>query len=174
VTDSGTRARALTLAELNAAPEPVARELVRACADIPRWVDTVVAGRPYADLAALLERAGVLAAGWRPGEVRAALAQHPRIGERHVGTGADAELSAREQSAVGVDRDLAERLRDGNLAYEERFSRVFLVRAAGRTGEEILALLERRLGNDEDTEIAETARELRAIALLRIETLVLP
>ena len=51
---------------------------------------------------------------------------------------------------------VADRLVDGNRAYEERFDRVFLIRAAGRDADEILAELERRLGNDDATERDET------------------
>ena len=58
---------------------------------------------------------------------------------------------------------------EGNRAYEERFDRVFLIRAAGRDGDEILAELERRLGNDDATERAETVDQLLQIALLRLE-----
>jgi 2-oxo-4-hydroxy-4-carboxy-5-ureidoimidazoline decarboxylase len=46
---------------------------------------------------------------------------------------------------------------------------VFLVRAAGRTSADILAELERRLGNDDATEREETVAALRDIALLRLE-----
>ena len=46
---------------------------------------------------------------------------------------------------------------------------MFLIRAAGRDGDEILAELERRLGNDDDAERAETVEQLRQIALLRLE-----
>ena len=56
----------------------------------------------------------------------------------------------------------------GNQAYEERFGHVFLIRAAGRSGDEILAELERRLGNPPEAERAETADNLRQIALLRL------
>ena len=104
-------------------------------------------------------------------ELEAALARHPRIGER-AGAEHDAAHSAREQS--GVDRSDAEvlqRLADGNRAYEERFDRVFLIRAAGRDSREILAELERRLGNDDATERDETVDQLRQIALLRLDEL---
>ncbi len=60
----------------------------------------------------------------------------------------------------------------GNRAYEERFDRVFLIRAAGRDSSEILSELERRLGNDDVTERAETLTQLRQIALLRLEQVV--
>lgn len=64
--------------------------------------------------------------------------------------------------------DVAERIAAGNRDYEERFGRVFLIRAAGRSPEEMLAELERRLGNDDDAEVAEAAGQLAEIALLRL------
>jgi 2-oxo-4-hydroxy-4-carboxy-5-ureidoimidazoline decarboxylase len=71
-----------------------------------------------------------------------------------------------------VDASAADRLAAGNAAYEERFGRVFLIRAAGRDADEILAELERRLANTDDAERAETVDNLRQIALLRLEALV--
>ena len=65
---------------------------------------------------------------------------------------------------------LADAIADGNAAYEERFGRVFLIRAAGRGPDEMLAELTRRLGNDDDTEAAEALDQLRQIALLRLRT----
>ena len=64
-----------------------------------------------------------------------------------------------------------ERLRERNLAYEARFDRVFLVRAAGRTPDEMLAELERRLGNDPEAEQSEVLEQLRQITRLRVEGL---
>jgi 2-oxo-4-hydroxy-4-carboxy-5-ureidoimidazoline decarboxylase len=46
---------------------------------------------------------------------------------------------------------------------------VFLIRASGRTGPQILAELDRRLVNDAAAERAETVTQLREIALLRLE-----
>ena len=71
-----------------------------------------------------------------------------------------------------MDRDDAAvmvALAEGNREYEQRFDRVFLVRAAGRSSSEILAELRRRLGNDDETERAETVAALREIALLRLK-----
>jgi 2-oxo-4-hydroxy-4-carboxy-5-ureidoimidazoline decarboxylase len=155
----------------NALPGEEARARLTRCLDVPRWVDTVLEGRPYADRDALLAVAGN-AAELTDDELEAALAQHPRIGER-AGAGHDAAFSSREQA--GVDRDDADvtaRLAEGNRAYEARFDRVFLIRAAGRDSHEILSELERRLGNDDAAERAETAEQLRQIALLRLQEVV--
>jgi 2-oxo-4-hydroxy-4-carboxy-5-ureidoimidazoline decarboxylase len=63
---------------------------------------------------------------------------------------------------------VAEALAEGNAAYERRFDQVFLIRAAGRSAPEILAELDRRLGNDDAAEREETVTQLREIALLRL------
>ncbi|MCD9153513.1 2-oxo-4-hydroxy-4-carboxy-5-ureidoimidazoline decarboxylase [Aeromicrobium duanguangcaii] len=146
-----------------------AAALVRACAAIESWVDDVVASRPYGSLDNLLDLAGALSARWGATEVEEALADHPRIGERHEGAGAGAGLSRQEQSGVDRSTDTVARLAEGNRRYEDRFGRIFLIRAAGRDAEEILEHLERRLDNDPDTELAVTAGQLREIAALRLK-----
>ena len=161
------------ISEFDALDEAAARALLLGCADVPRWAEQVVAARPYADPAALLARADALAAGWSGAEVTRALADHPRIGERHAGSGAAADHSSAEQAGVDADdADVAVRLAAGNRAYEERFDRIFLVRAAGRSATDILALLEERLAHDPATELAVTAGQLREIAVLRLRGLV--
>jgi 2-oxo-4-hydroxy-4-carboxy-5-ureidoimidazoline decarboxylase len=153
----------------NGLPEAEARERLRDCLDVPRWVDTVLEGRPYADRGALLKVAEVAAGAMTDEELESALDRHPRIGERGSGGHAE-EHSAREQAGVDpADRDVTRRLAAGNLAYEEKFDRVFLIRAHGRTGPQILAELDRRLQNDPATEREETVTQLREIALLRLE-----
>ena len=70
-------------------------------------------------------------------EVDDALARHPRIGERPAPAqpGREAGWSRSEQGGVDAgDAVLAMALRAGNAEYEKRFGRVFLIRAAGRSG----------------------------------------
>jgi 2-oxo-4-hydroxy-4-carboxy-5-ureidoimidazoline decarboxylase len=149
-----------------------ARGLLRTCLDVPRWVDEVEGGRPYAGWPALREAAEVSAAALTDAELEAALARHPRIGER-AGVDHDAQHSEREQAGLdATDGVVARRLAAGNAAYEERFDRVFLIRAVGRSADEILAELNRRLDNDDDTEHDETVRQLGEIAVLRLESTV--
>lgn len=149
-----------------------AKGLLRTCLDVRRWVDEVEGGRPYAGWPALREAAELAAARLTDAELEAALARHPRIGER-AGAAHDAEHSVREQSGVDPDDlDTASRLAAGNAAYEQRFDRVFLIRAAGRSTDEILAELDRRLENDDTTERGETVEQLSEIAVLRLESAV--
>ena len=151
----------------------VARDRLLTCLDVPRWADEVLAGRPYTDLTQVEARMRAAASTVSDDELERALARHPRIGERADDARHDAGHSAREQS--GVDRDdadVAERLAEGNRAYEERFDRVFIIRAAGRGAAEILGQLRRRLDNTDEAERAETIEQLTQIALLRAQEVV--
>lgn len=161
----------IDIAAFNALSDDTVRARLTTCLDVPRWVEAVATGRPYADSDALLAEAEA-AAVLDDDELTRALDRHPRIGER-AAAGHDAAFSAQEQSGVDrSDAEVADRLAAGNRAYEERFDRVFLIRAAGRGAPEILAELLRRLGNDDGAERAETERQLREIALLRLQQVV--
>jgi 2-oxo-4-hydroxy-4-carboxy-5-ureidoimidazoline decarboxylase len=158
------------LEKFNELPHQELSVVLATCLAVPRWVEEVAAGRPYLDEDALLARADASARSLSEQEVAAALAHHPRIGQRQTADDQESRFSNREQS--GVDRsDLAmtQRLAEGNAAYEVRFGRVFLIRAKGRDTREILDELERRLRNDQQTEAQEVVDQLREIAVLRLQ-----
>ncbi|WP_102158588.1 2-oxo-4-hydroxy-4-carboxy-5-ureidoimidazoline decarboxylase [Zhihengliuella halotolerans] len=158
----------MNLSTFNSLTPDEARAAVRPCLDVDRWVDELVAGRPYADAESLAAAASSAANPFTDAEVDAALAHHPRIGERAEGSGAEARLSRGEQAALDPAAETAARLVEANQAYEKRFGRVFLIRAAGRSAEEILSEATRRVQNTDEAEAAETADQLRQIALLRL------
>lgn len=140
------------------------RAVLLGCLAVPRWADDVLGGQPYDDVATLLAAADAAARELSDAELVQALGGHPRIGER------GGAQSRREQAGVApAAGDTAARLAAGNAAYEERFGRVFLIRAAGRDAAAILGELERRMGNDDAAERAETVDNLRQIALLRLQ-----
>lgn len=150
-------------------PETELREGLQVCLHVPRWVDDLVARAPYASIAELAEVARAAATPLSAAEVDQALSTHPRIGEKPQGSSTAAQLSKAEQSAsASSDPALDAALASGNRAYEEKFGRIFLIRAAGRSRPEILAELTRRLDLEPDAEIAVVGEELRDIALLRI------
>ena len=157
------------LLRFNEATEDDAKAELRTCLDIDSWVDTVADGRPYPTVEAALHRARLAAVSFTDEELDAALARHPRIGEK-AGGDHDAEFSAKEQAAVATaDESVTSAIRDGNVEYERRFDRVFLIRAAGRSPQEILTELRRRLRNSPDEERAEVVGELREIAVRRLQ-----
>ena len=98
---------------------------------------------------------------------------HPRIGQSRAAAQArrkSAAWSSEEQRNVGSAADeVRAALAEGNRAYEHKFGRIFIVCATGKSPTEILAILRRRLQNDETTELHEAAEEQRQIAHLRLK-----
>lgn len=160
----------MRLAEFNTAPVRHVEAALRPCLDIQRWVDEIAGARPFASEQDLLDFARQAADPFTPEEVHAALAHHPRIGQSPAAHTAEAAMSRAEQAGLGpADTALATNLAAGNRAYEDRFGRVFLVRAAGRTAEEILAALRERLAHTPEQEETIIAEQLREIAVLRLQ-----
>jgi 2-oxo-4-hydroxy-4-carboxy-5-ureidoimidazoline decarboxylase len=148
------------------------REGLRSCLSVQRWVDDVLARAPFASMLELMDVAAAAATPLSPAEIDEALAPHPRIGERPAGDSTEHALSRDEQSSsASDDQALAQALADGNAAYEEKFGRVFLIRAAGRDRKTIVDELRRRLELDPETELHNVESELRDIALMRIPRL---
>jgi allantoicase len=168
VTDQGWRAWGTRwLGALD--PENAAAEL-RACCAARRWVDGMLARRPWADADALLADADAVWLEAQPEDWDEAFAAHPRIGDRE-----GSSWSRQEQAgAAGADTATRTALAEANRAYEERFGRVFLIRATGRTAPEILAALRARLGNSPDAELRVAVEEQRQITRLRLEKLLRP
>ena len=161
------------LEDFNDEPADQAAQDLRACNAAPRFAAELVAGRPFPDADTLVARAEEVARGLPWDEVSIALAAHPRIGDRVEGATTEAEASRREQSSMtDADADTRAALLEGNRAYEERFGHVFLIRAAGRSPEEMLGELRRRLANDDEAEQAEATEQLAQITGLRVKGLV--
>lgn len=156
------------LDQLNQLDDAELVELLLACCDVPRWAEAVRDGRPYADAQEALSVADAAARRLSGADVDRALAAHPRIGEQPGGVGAASDWSKQEQSAVSSDERTRRELLEHNRAYEERFGRVFLICASGLSGDQVLAALRARLRNDDATEAALVAEEMRKITLLRL------
>lgn len=147
-----------------------ARHFFATACQSQRWVDGMVGMRPFGSARAVLDAADEMFDRLEPPDWDEAFAAHPRIGERAGRqTSGGERMSTGEQS--GVDPDdarLQEELVAVNREYEERFGFTYIVRAAGRSGEEMLALARERLGNDLATEREVAAAQQREISRLRL------
>ena len=162
----------MSLDAFNGAGRDEAIALLRPCLDIERWCAELADARPYGSVDEVIAAAEAAASPFTSAEIEGALARHPRIGERPTGPDAEAAMSRREQAGVDAsDAEVAAALAAGNRAYEERFGRVFLIRAAGRSSRDILAALTERLAHTRDEEEPVVAEQLRQIAVLRLKGL---
>lgn len=158
--------------ELDVAVDADARAiLTRACGS-SRWVDRMMARRPFGSDARLFRTARIEWFGLTEVDWLEAFAHHPRIGDRASLAErfpATHDLSAKEQSSVsGASEDMLSALAEANQAYLDRFGFIFIVCATGKTAEEMLALLRARLPNDRATELRNAAEEQAKITALRL------
>lgn len=159
----------MRLETLNTCTPAEAAAQLTPCVDIPRWVDAIVDARPFSSEADLIAFAEKAAHPWTEAEIDGALAHHPRIGERAQGNTTEATMSRGEQAGVSTAVETQTALLEGNRAYEEKFGRVFLIRAAGRSAEDILSALDERLLHTPEQELEIIAQQLREIAVLRLK-----
>jgi 2-oxo-4-hydroxy-4-carboxy-5-ureidoimidazoline decarboxylase len=160
-------------AVLNALSEAEAEAALRRCCSAGRWVEALLAGRPYASTAQLYARAERAWQDLEADDYREAFAHHPQIGEdlaalrqRFAHTHA---LAASEQAGVNAANEATLLgLRAGNVAYRERFGYIFIVCATGKSAAQMLALLRDRLGNEPAAELAIAAAEQAKITRLRL------
>lgn len=165
----------MTFEEFNALSEFEAVALLRPLVNIPAWAKTVSDARPYTCVEDALHSAESACENWQQEDIAQALSAHPRIGERASGASKEAQLSRGEQATLNISQPtVIDALHEGNLRYEQRFGRVFLIRAKGRSSEEILENLQRRLKNSPDAEYQETAQQLKEITLLRLKEIFQP
>jgi OHCU decarboxylase len=98
-----------------------------------------------------------------------AFTAHPRIGER--GGRAPAASNREQKGVMSAREETLAVLAEGNRLYEERFGHVFLISAAGRSAEDVVAALRQRIENDPATELNVAAEEQRKITRLRLRSM---
>ena len=154
----------------DAAPASELRPRLLALTESPLWADQLLAERPYGNLEHLLDASDRIIRALPADQVDAALAGHPRIGERARGIAPEAAArSAREQAGMSAaDAETAAAMVEGNADYEARFGRIYLVAAAGRSAADLLAFLRERLRHDPETELDVVRGELARITRLRL------
>jgi 2-oxo-4-hydroxy-4-carboxy-5-ureidoimidazoline decarboxylase len=160
---------------LDAAAPEEARALLARCCGSTRWVERMLARRPFGTDSWLLAAAREEWWALSPADWLEAFAQHPRLGDRdavRTRFAATGHLSQQEQAGVtGASDAVLDALAEGNRAYEAKFGYIFILRAAGRGADEMLAALRQRLGNDPDVEIRIAAAEQAEITERRIAAL---
>jgi 2-oxo-4-hydroxy-4-carboxy-5-ureidoimidazoline decarboxylase len=154
----------------NKADAEEARQAMLACCGAQRWAAQMAALRPIASIAALSEAADREWATMCESDWLEAFACHPRIGERQLAASEQStswslqEQSGTRSAAANIMRQLAE----GNVLYEHRFGFTYIVCATGKSADEMLAILRRRLANDRMAELREAAEQQRQIMQIRL------
>ena len=159
------------LARWNVLPPSEATQEILPCCGSQRWAHALVRLRPFQDGEAMRVKSDEIWLALDRSDWDEAFASHPRIGEKKApesATAKSAQWSTQEQSGVTLSEGIQERLRHANAEYERRFGRIYIVCATDKSAEQMLAILERRLNNDEIVELREAAEQQRQITQLRL------
>jgi OHCU decarboxylase len=160
-----------TLAAWNIAEELAALDAMLACCGARRWAEAMVAMRPIARVEDLSVAADEAWSTMEEADWMEAFECHPRIGERAIphANARSASWSQEEQSsASGAATAVLDELAKGNQLYEKQFGFSYIVCATGKSAEEMLMILKRRLGNDRESELRAAAEQQRQIMQIRL------
>lgn len=158
------------LAEWNDLGLDDAAEVILPCNRSPVWATLVAYNRPFNSPAALFSKSDEIWRSLPEEDWQEAFDSHPRLGEQKAkaATAQSLNWSAHEQSAANPDEAVREALAQGNREYEEKFGRIFLLCATGRSAQEMLVILRERMQNDAASELREAAEQQRLITQLRL------
>ncbi|HEY1897073.1 MAG TPA: 2-oxo-4-hydroxy-4-carboxy-5-ureidoimidazoline decarboxylase [Terracidiphilus sp.] len=155
----------------NQSDQRSALDAMLACCAARRWAQSMVALRPFQTVEALSLTADEVWSTMEEPDWMDAFSSHPRIGECKAAPQPtrSAVWSEREQSgASSAGNDVLAQLAAGNAAYEQRFGFTYIVCATGKSADEMLAILQRRLANDRAAELREAAEQQRQITQIRL------
>ncbi|MFI9585377.1 2-oxo-4-hydroxy-4-carboxy-5-ureidoimidazoline decarboxylase [Streptomyces sp. NPDC052236] len=156
------------LARFNTSPDGAALAALHEVCASAAWGTKVLAHRPYATVAALLDASDAAMAELTTADLAEAMAGHPPIGRPNPG---DPASSREQRGMAGAAEELKAEMLELNLAYQERFGHVFLICATGATGEQMRDALKARIGNTPEQERENVRTELGKINRIRLSRL---
>ena len=149
-----------------------ASEMLRACCGATRWVEGMLARRPFVSILTLLAAADDVWSTMGPADWREAFEHHPQLGDSTgvVAQGKRARTWSSDEQAgmAGAGADERAILAAANTAYEARFGYICIICATGMSVAEVAMLTEERLRNEPEEELAVAAEEQRKITRLRL------
>lgn len=155
-------------------PSDAESEFLKCCGS-KAWARGMRQHLPFRDVSGLLETAKSVWWSLKPEDWLEAFRSHPKIGEQKAAaevSKASLSWSTKEQAGVSkASTATKELLADLNRRYEEKFGFIYIVCATGKSSDELLAILQERLGHDSKTELQVAAREQAQITELRLNKL---
>lgn len=159
----------MTLEALNTLDKQALKEALRHCCGSTAWVNKMLASFPVADKEQLLGIASTIWQACSEADWLEAFSHHPKIGASTT----NATAAAEQAGTSTATRETRQALAEGNRSYEERFGYIYIVCATGKTATEMLQLLQDRLNNTPEKEIAVAMGEQQKITHIRLEKLLL-
>ncbi|WP_067464211.1 2-oxo-4-hydroxy-4-carboxy-5-ureidoimidazoline decarboxylase [Actinomadura macra] len=145
-----------------------AAELAYACCCWAPWADRLTTGRPYRTWDALDEAACKGLASLDEDSLATLIDKHPPIGTDTGNADLAATFSTLEQSSLGTSPTVQREMARLNDDYRARFGFTYLVASEGRSGDDLVADIRRRMENSRSQELSVARAELTAIVRTRL------
>ncbi len=160
----------MTLEDFNKFDKDAAAKELFSCCGSEKWVALLMNDFPFVSEEALVEKATRIWYGecgktdWLE-----SFTHHPRIGDKKS---LEKKFAGKEQSAVATaPGEIIDALLKANNDYEKKFGFIFIVCATGKSAEEMLRLMDDRLGNSLEEELNIAMGEQHKITLIRFKKL---
>ena len=158
----------MTLQDFNNLDKDSAAKKLGSCCGSRRWVSLLMQNFPFGSQEELIERATVV---WynecSKNDWLESFGHHPKIGDKKSLT---EKFAGKEQAGVtAATEEVIGALSKGNEAYEKKFGFIFIVCATGKSGIEMLRLLNDRLKNNINDELKIAMGEQHKITLIRFK-----
>lgn len=162
----------MNLDQFNQLPEPEAEQALMQCCVSTRWIEGMIAARPFSTVADLHSSALQIWQTLAMPDYLEAFEGHPKIGDisslkaKYAST---KTLAAGEQSgADSADEATLTELAQLNHDYEARYGFIFIVCASGKSAAQMLEILRSRMDNSLMDELAIAAGEQAKITAIRL------
>ncbi len=168
-------ARRLDIRDFNALPDMEACAALTRCCGSTRWVQAMLARRPFDSFADLFAAADRIWWSLESEDWLEAFSHHPELGDvsslrRRFAPSFDGFSAAPPAGGQAPEHQLLGLLR-GSAAYEKRFGFRFIIDHSDKKvkkAADLLAILQKRLRNDVDLEIRQAAEQQRRITSQRL------
>ena len=161
---------------INSLPSDQAEAEFLKCCGSRMWAVKMTAARPFENIEEMVANSDRIWWSLDSSDWLQAFDGHPKIGEKKAAApvaGQSLSWSEKEQSGTrGSSSETMDELAELNRQYQEKFGFIYIVCATGKTADEMLGILRKRLENDPATELRNAAAEQAKITTLRLNKLI--
>lgn len=167
----------MLLEEFNKLSKKELFQVLEKCCVSKSWINYMLESMPFESVDSLLDKAADI---WynqcKKSDWKEAFEGHPKIGnvESLKKKFSNTKIWANKEQAkvVGANQVILEALAKANDEYLAKFAYIFIVSATGKSAEEMYIIIEARLNNDVDEELAVAMAEQHKITIIRLLKLI--
>ena len=165
----------MKISDINKLPRPELHQILFKCCSSLAWVENLSKKRPFSDFSHFVDEAESVWNSLGERDWLEAFSGHPQIGDLSTlkeKYGNTSSWASGEQSGVSVASETTiKELADYNHRYLKKFGYIFIVCATGKSADEMLELLKKRIDNSAEEELQIAGMEQFKITKLRLEKL---